>query len=181
MPANKKVNIDQEELQILSPDEYEKKYVHNTYNQIADHFSETRYRPWPMVKKFLESLHSDSIMVEVGCGNGKNLSISPGTSIGCDICPELLAIAKEKNKNCEVVLCDALNLTFQNNFADIVISIAVIHHFVTQERRLNAVKEMLRILKPNGIMLIYVWANDEKQNGDCFVGWTKNSNDNTHK
>jgi tRNA (uracil-5-)-methyltransferase TRM9 len=171
MPANKKKIIDHQELQILNPEEYEKKYVHNTYKQIASHFSATRYRPWPQVEGFLKSLSPDSIMVDVGCGNGKNLGISPGISLGCDICPNLLDIARQRGHN--VIQCDALALPYKSNFADAVISIAVIHHFVTEERRICAIKEMLRILKPNGKILIYVWANDKEKENDYFVGWEK--------
>lgn len=185
MPANKKEDINLEEFKILLPEEYEKKHVHEIYTKIAEHFSVTRCFPWPKVEQFLKSLSPDSIMVDVGCGNGKNLGISPGKSYGCDICPNLLEIAKSKGH--EVICCDALNLAYPDNFADTVISIAVIHHLSTPERRLKVVKEMFRILKPNGKMMIYVWAkegnhenkNDEKnKSGDYFVGWTKNREDN---
>lgn len=78
MPADKKIEIDQEEYNILSPEEYEIKYVHNTYRKIATHFSATRYKSWPNVEKFLKALSPDSCMIDVGCGNGKNMGISPG-------------------------------------------------------------------------------------------------------
>jgi hypothetical protein len=38
----------------------------------------------------------------------------------------------------------------------------VIHHFSTQARRLHAVKELCRILKPGGSVMIYVWAMEQK-------------------
>jgi ubiquinone/menaquinone biosynthesis C-methylase UbiE len=181
MPANKREDVDIDEFKNLSPEEYEKKYVHDIYNQISDHFNVTRYHPWPKVREFLLSLSPDSLMIEVGCGNGKNLGVSRGKSLGCDICPNLLQIAKSKGH--EVICCDALNLSYQNNIADAVISIAVIHHLTTYERRLKAVQEMLRILKQNGKMLIYVWAKESEKNtsaetGDCFVGWIKSKEDN---
>lgn len=182
MPADKKKNINCDELFNLNPEEYEKKYVHDTYNVIATHFSMTRHKPWPQVKKFLESLSNDSIMIDVGCGNGKNLGISPGVSLGCDICPNLLDIARKRGYN--VTLCDALKLPYKDNFADAVISIAVIHHFTSEERRICAIKEMLRILKPNGKLLIYVWANNDgemKDKNDCFVRWSNLDNVNHNR
>ena len=36
---------------------------------------------------------------------------------------------------------------------------------------------MLRILKPNGLVLIYVWAKKESINNDLFVEWKNNKND----
>jgi SAM-dependent methyltransferase len=173
--SGKKFDIDFEEFQKTNPTKYEEKYVHDVYNNIAHHFSDTRSKPWPLVKQFLESLSSSSIMIDVGCGNGKNLGISSGINIGCDICPNLLTIAKNNGHN--VVQCDILNLPFSNSFVDVVINIAVIHHLSTHERRIKAVQEMLRILKPNGLMLIYVWAKKETINNDLFVGWKNNKND----
>jgi ubiquinone/menaquinone biosynthesis C-methylase UbiE len=169
---SKNQSINHNELLNLSSEEYEKKYVHDTYNQIANHFSATRYKPWPKVQEFLESLSESSIMVDVGCGNGKNLGISKGKSIGCDICENLLNIAK--SKGCDVIQCDALNTPFDTASINYVISIAVIHHFTTDERRKLAIKEMLRILKIGGIMLIYVWAKMQDHiDSDNLVGWNK--------
>lgn len=59
---------------------------------------------------------------------------------------------------------------------DAAISIAVIHHLASPERRLNAIKELVRILKPKGQALITVWAHEQKRFADCatsdvFVPW----------
>lgn len=55
----------------------EKEYVHSVYNSIAPHFSSTRHSPWPRVCHFLSSLPPGSMMADVGCGNGKYLSVNP--------------------------------------------------------------------------------------------------------
>jgi hypothetical protein len=54
---------------------FEATYVHQVYNQIADHFSSTRHSAWPGVVEFIKSLEPYSLMLDVGCGNGKYLSI----------------------------------------------------------------------------------------------------------
>lgn len=46
------------------------------YDEIANHFSETRHSPWPKVKDFIESFGNGSIVVDIGCGNGKYLSLN---------------------------------------------------------------------------------------------------------
>jgi hypothetical protein len=38
------------------PTNVEKQFVYEVYDKIAPHFSNTRYKPWPQVVKFLESL-----------------------------------------------------------------------------------------------------------------------------
>lgn len=50
--------------------------VHNVYNKIANHFSQTRHSPWPQVESFIKNLPSDSILIDIGCGNGKYLNIN---------------------------------------------------------------------------------------------------------
>lgn len=67
---NKTVNVDNK-LAV----ELEKTHVYNVYENIATHFSETRYKPWPKVLEFVQSLEVGAILVDVGCGNGKYLDL----------------------------------------------------------------------------------------------------------
>lgn len=43
------------------------------YEEISNHFNETRHKQWPNVTKFLESLKEGTLLLDVGCGNGKYL------------------------------------------------------------------------------------------------------------
>lgn len=80
-------------------EEYENQHVHQVYEQIASHFSATRYKvglpvseqpislyiyvtnvviqPWPIVEKFLLDLPDGSVGLDIGCGNGKYLMVNP--------------------------------------------------------------------------------------------------------
>ena len=58
-------------------------------------------------------------------------------------------------------MADCLLLPYKDNSFDAAISIAVIHHLSTQERRKRAISEILRILKTGGRCLIYVWAKEQ--------------------
>ena len=42
------------------PTDIEKKHVYEVYDKISAHFSQTRYKPWPLVAEFLNSLEKDS-------------------------------------------------------------------------------------------------------------------------
>lgn len=46
-------------------------YVKNVYNSISEHFSHTRYKPWPSVKEYLMKIPENSLVGDIGCGNGK--------------------------------------------------------------------------------------------------------------
>ncbi|EER02708.1 hypothetical protein Pmar_PMAR025730, partial [Perkinsus marinus ATCC 50983] len=50
------------------------KQVFKVYDQIAHHFSHTRYKRWPKVWKFVTNFPVGSIVIDVGCGNGKYLA-----------------------------------------------------------------------------------------------------------
>ncbi|KAG2182206.1 hypothetical protein INT43_007133 [Umbelopsis isabellina] len=167
---------------------YEEEHVHKVYQTIASHFSDTRYKPWPVVENFLNSLTPGSIGADVGCGNGKYIGVNPKLCIlGSDryriLVPKqssnLISIVQERGF--EGMVCDALSTPYRDSTFDFAISIAVIHHFSTPERRLVAIKELLRIVKPGCPILIFVWAleqskfskrNFDRTQQDVFVPWT---------
>ncbi|KAF2688646.1 S-adenosyl-L-methionine-dependent methyltransferase [Lentithecium fluviatile CBS 122367] len=157
--------------------DYEEQHVHTVYEQIASHFSSTRYKPWPVVERFLKGLPDGAVGADVGCGNGKYLAVNPRVFIvGSDRSTNLIKIAKQHHPHSAVV-ADNLSLPHPNHSFDFAISIAVIHHLSTPARRIDAVKAILELLRPpfrdrkggtGGRALIYVWALEQK---DSRRGW----------
>ncbi|CAD6249479.1 unnamed protein product [Miscanthus lutarioriparius] len=146
---------------VQSTPEIEKKYVHRVYDAIAPHFSATRFAKWPKVAGFLNSLRPGSIVLDVGCGNGKYLGFNPDCLfIGCDISPPLIEICAGRGH--EVLVADAVNLSYRNDFGDAAISIAVLHHLSTDDRRRKAIEELIRVVRRGGLVLITVWARDQE-------------------
>ncbi|XP_072899981.1 probable tRNA methyltransferase 9B isoform X1 [Hemitrygon akajei] len=140
----------------------EKDYVHSVYEKIAPHFNDTRYKAWPRVRQFLLEQESGSLIADIGCGNGKYLCINnQAYKVGCDYCLPLVESAREQSY--EAMVCDSLHLPYRNQCFDAILSISVIHHFSTKERRIQAIKEMARILRVRGKMMIYVWAMEQKR------------------
>ncbi|OCL13087.1 S-adenosyl-L-methionine-dependent methyltransferase [Glonium stellatum] len=177
---------------------YETEYVHTVYEQIASHFSSTRYKPWPIVERFLKSLRDGSIGVDVGCGNGKYLSVNPNVFI---IGSANLARIAARHEPHSSVVADNLSLPHPLASFDFAISIAVIHHLSTPLRRIQAVRAILELLKTasggtgsgsqpaetetGGRALIYVWALEQKDSRrgwdegheqDVMVPWVMKSN-----
>ena len=81
--------------------------------------------------------------------------------LGSDICPELVAIAASRGH--EVAVCDCLNLPYRSDQFDAAVCIAVVHHLSTVERRVAALKELVRIVRPSGRVLVYVWAMEQEK------------------
>lgn len=156
--------------------DFEHEFVQTTYEQIAKHFSDTRYKPWPKVESFLNTLPPLSLVLDIGCGNGKYLHSNPLLRIGTDFTQNLLEICSSRNFS--VFRANCLSLPVKSCSFDAAISIAVLHHLSTVERRVQALKEMLRVLSPLGMALVYVWAKEQDERifeeQDVFVPWKSN-------
>ncbi|KAI0670314.1 S-adenosyl-L-methionine-dependent methyltransferase [Trametes maxima] len=150
------------------PQTYEDTHVHAIYDQIAPHFSSTRYKPWPIIAAFLSSLPTGWVGVDLGTGNGKYLPLPsdrPGSvwTVGLDRSRNLLDIARRAGgAEREVILGDVLDGPWRAGAFDYAISIATIHHLATPARRKAAVKRLLESISPaHGRALIYVWAIEQ--------------------
>lgn len=146
----------------------EEEYVHKVYDIISDHFSLTRHSPWPRVLDFLNSLQLGSVLVDIGCGNGKYFGCNKSIfHFGGDASIKLNMICKERG---EVVAFNCLSLPLKDKFADGAICIAVLHHLSNEKRRVCALKEIYRILRPGGRALVYVWAMEQKSSNYVSKG-----------
>ena len=125
-----------EEMSNDTASKLEKLHVHEVYEKIADHFSETRYKPWPKVMNFLHAKlldHPGAVLVDVGCGNGKYLGdvkLKHIQQIGLDYSRNLLSFVT--NKGCDAIRSDVLTLPLKDGVATACINIAVIHHLSTK-------------------------------------------------
>lgn len=155
----------------------EKTNVLDIYNLIALDFSRTRYGVWSSVKNFIESFPNEAQFLEIGCGNGKNMLLRPSNFTGCDNCENFVKICKKRKLN--VIQSCATNLPFKSHNFDASLSVAVIHHLSTVERREKAINEQIRVTKPGGLIFIEVWAFENNnrvidKNQDSLVPWNLN-------
>ncbi|KAG2144756.1 hypothetical protein BD769DRAFT_930133 [Suillus cothurnatus] len=160
---------------IEDPQVHEDQHVHVVYDQIASHFSSTRYKPWPIIAKFLSDLPTGWIGLDSGTGNGKYLPLPanrPGSilTIGLDRSRNLLQIAQHAGSEpgClitrEVVWGDVLGSGWRSGIFDYTISIATIHHLASHDRRKLAIQRLLQAVSPvHGRVMIYVWAIEQDE------------------
>lgn len=161
----------------LTMNAFEEKHVLQPYNSISAHFKQTRVYLWPSAKAFLNTIQPYELVADIGCGNGRGIKEYPFISIGCDIClPNLIEASTQLSG---VVRGNAIHLPYRTNQFDKLISIAVIHHLSSKERRKQAIQELVRIVKPTGKLFIQVWALEQPTDSrrkfidqDNMVSWT---------
>lgn len=175
----------------------EQNNVYNTYTHIAKHFSATREKIWPSVIDFYKKLENNSLILDAGCGNGKNLLINKELLqeknfkfIAFDLVPNFVNITKQRvceyydntdiiNPVVNIYTSNILDISNEEtNKFDAVISVAVIHHLDTEEKRILSIKECLRVLKPKGLFMFQVWSYEQDRDskfkfiiGDNNVEW----------
>lgn len=165
----------------------ERAYVHDVYEHCEEPAGPVR----PRVAQFLAGLEPGSMVCDVGCGSGRYLNTNPLCfTLGVDRCARLATQVRTEagggggGVGGEVALCDNLELPFRDESFDAVLSVAVVHHFATTERRVGAIRELARVLRIGGRVIITVWALEQKQrrfeSQDVLIPWqqpkSRNSN-----
>ena len=151
--------------------------IEEVYNKIAPHFNNTRHRIWGSVKKFMNALEPHSNVLEIGCGNGKNMLYRNDLFFtGIDISQAQVDICRSKDLN--VSKSNMTKLEFNDDSFDNIICIATYHHLDNDDDRKKALYEMYRVLKTGGKVLLTVWAMEQDEestfrfhNSDEMVPW----------
>ncbi|CAJ0941975.1 unnamed protein product, partial [Mesorhabditis belari] len=156
----------------------EEEYVQQVYSRLAAYSNTKEAKPtsprvWPRIRQFLEELNKGSVVVDIGCGEGK-YRIPGGVILGVDTCADLL-VKVPRNGGVDYILADGLELPFRRASADAALCVSVLHHFSTELRRRDAMQQLANVLRPGGKALVYVWAF-EQPNGtfpsqDVLVPW----------
>ena len=108
-PSNKSWAVPKSQHEACS---LEDELVTKVYEEIAEHFSDTRHSPWPRVKQFLCNLPNGSIVADVGCGNGKYLGVNRRlVMLGSDRSVNLASICEDRGH--QVLVSDCLSLPYR--------------------------------------------------------------------
>ena len=165
-----------------------------TWDAIAESFDVTRRTPWRQCIEYIATLKQTDVVVDCGCGNGRHLfpaAARCSRAIGVDISGKLLSIVHrrvtEKNiKNITLIHGDLVHLPFKENSVDTVLCIASLHNIKGRKNRHTAVREIFRILRPQGTALVSVWSRWQdryrayftkqffvrsSELGDIDIGW----------
>ena len=135
------------------------------YDLIAEDFSATRNSLWPELEEFSQWIEDGDKILDLGCGNGRLLDVLQDKDVhyvGLDSSPRLVQMAQEAHPGQEFIVGDIMEVTFPSDTFDKAFAIAFLHHIPSEVMRLNILAEARRILKPEGLLFLTVWAPTKK-------------------
>ena len=157
--------------------------VQQSYDLIAEYFKNTRVFTWTWTDNFINKLQKNSLILDIGSGNGRNTRYNNYIIFGLDISFEQLKMNNDINKS--DIQGTMTSIPFRDNTFDAMLSIASFHHLKSITERKECLKEMKRVLQQGGMVLLSVWSinqpNKTKRKfeyyGDNIVNWNTNRKD----
>lgn len=134
-----------------------KEELNKYWDNIHKEYTST-YDEW--FNKYIELLHKDDNIVELGCGRAytSKYLITNGYKniIACDFSEEVLKIVNIENPDIKTMLFDMSNgLPFDDNSKDIIIADLSLHYFDLSKTK-YIFNEIYRVLKENGYLIARV-------------------------
>ena len=140
------------------------------YTRFGDSFSATRHRIQPGVRRVMDMLKGDEDILDLGCGNGwfaRELAERGhhGTYLGVDFSLPLLRDAESHAGDFSANFME-VDLTQLSPFRDqlstnggwsVVTSFATLHHIPSRDLRLNILRTVHQLLKPDGLFIHSNW------------------------
>ncbi len=125
-----------------------------------------RGRVWGGSVKDLPALPDGSLVLEMGCGDGKTLSIMPASwrIAAVDISFQALLLARRARPDACLLLADGCRLPLQSEWFDAVFAFHVAGHLF-QAERLSLGKEAARVLRPGGRLFFRDFSREDMRMG----------------
>lgn len=153
-------------------DNWSKTYDSSVKNNVGElgiyeHYEDILETVYELATKDIHTEPSQVKVLDIGVGTG-NLSekfLSQGYDIiGIDQSREMLNVAKKKFSGLQVRLGEFLKIPFGNNQFNAIVTTYAFHHLNESEKCI-AIKEMLRVLKDDGTIIIgdMMFENEEQK------------------
>lgn len=152
------------------------KETQELYDDIAPEFDRSRGKePWQPLVQFIEkdsvadkltTKHDSTTVMDIGCGNGRNLSLlgkifPSATCIGIDLSWALLITAWQSCKDLPRVFLvqgSMTHLPFRMSSHDVIACVAALHHSPSKNSIGETLDQLHTTLKTGGLMILSTWA-----------------------
>ncbi|HEX8974242.1 MAG TPA: methyltransferase domain-containing protein [Patescibacteria group bacterium] len=160
--------------------EIAKKILNETeagYDLIAKKFSQTRKHFWRGLEFVADYAKAGDKVLDYGCGNGRLLELIGEKDIeyfGVDVSEKLIEFAQQKypDHSFSKLNPNQTTLAFEGGFFNSIYSIAVFHHFPSRKYREDMARELYRVTKNEGVIVVTVWYLwQQKYIGNIFENW----------
>ena len=141
---------------------------HQFYTEFGESFSATRGRIQPGVRRILDLLDGDEMILDLGCGNGELARTLArdghrGAYLGLDFSLPLLSAAESVPEGFDAEFRE-VDLTKLSVFSDqlsanwaLITSFATLHHIPSRELRLGILQTVHALLPPGGRFIHSNW------------------------
>lgn len=140
-----------------------KREIRDAYERIAWSFAQARKEPWPEVVDYIRSLPRGSGVLDLGCGHGRHMRVLAAAghrATGVDFSPGLLRLGCA-GLRADWIEGEATALPIRDAAMDACVCAAVLHHLPTHADRTRALREVRRVLRPEGSAFLTVWSADQ--------------------
>ncbi|MDD5144564.1 MAG: class I SAM-dependent methyltransferase [Candidatus Pacebacteria bacterium] len=130
------------------------------YNLTAESYTRTRAFIPEDIKSLTGYAQKGDRVLDSGCASGRLYNILKDKGVdyyGVDISEKLIKIALKNYPKGKFQTANTLDLPFEDNFFDKILSISVIHNIPSCEYQLHYLLESKRVLKPGGVLFLRVW------------------------
>lgn len=175
------------EFKIISKKEYLRNNKRPDQEEVWDNISfswkEFRQGKIPVVVEFLKDKKGK--VIDLGCGTGRNMIASKDLEYygfdtsSCQL-GKAISYADDNKINAQFFKMSAHKLSkkdFKKDMFDCGLFIATLHCLENSDKRLRALNELYRVLKPGAEALISVWNSEDKrfdkvrQEKDIYMSW----------
>ena len=133
------------------------------WEALAERWHYVRRKPFPPEVIDWTKDWKPGKLLDVGCGNGRNTIPFAKKGFDCygiDLSERMIDIARQylktNNVSAKLFVGTSSKLPFKTELFDYVLCIAMLHN-LDKEGRWATLRELMRVLKPQGKMLITVW------------------------
>ena len=138
------------------------------YDENAEAYADAVYKviPVELIEQFLASLPAKPKVLDAGCGPGEDARVfyDRGAGVvGVDMSKGLLSVARKKNPDIRFIEADIRRLPLEASAFDGVWAHASLVHFEKIDDVLQALSEFHRVLKPGGVLHVFVKAQTGKE------------------
>lgn len=146
------------------------------YNRTAEDYTRTRAFIPEDLERLGEYTNKKEKVLDSGCASGRFYEVFGNKDIdfyGIDFSERLIEIAKKQYPKGKFQVVDALNLPFPEDYFDKVYSISVLHNIPSKELKIQYLREIKRVLKIEGFLILRVWDFWRRREGwELFLKYT---------